>query len=637
MAGTGIERVSFTNPYSAEEADIERKRQIAEALQLQSQQPLGPTEMVGGWAVKKSPFEGAGKVAQALAAGYGIDNAKTEQKALSDKYAADLATALTSANDAQTGRAAIPAPADELGGGPGAPAQAPDRQALIKALMSHPATQPLAMTQIGKDLDAADRKRKLQDALGLASSAAGSNPMAPGASGSSVMAGSGTTAPAGGPAANPMAGMPPQIVALMTSGDPELVKLGTSLMEANKGIAQRPGAPVVNPFTGAVIAQPTPAVIPGVNLNVGPGGPTASVVPGYAGAQAALGHMPMTQVTNADQTHSYIPNSQLAGAATANPIPGVPPQAPPLAPPSPAARPSTATPSPAGFPRETPQQYTAAMQGRMGILQRELETEQAKLADPKTLPQDREISTSNIAALQKEIAGTRMNRGGAPIGAAPAAAAPAGPPRFGQTQEEQIRQSRETAAGKAVDEQFAKDYVQFTTGGGADATKQLAQLKDVKAALAGPGARLTGPMLGTLPDTALKFNATGRNAIAMRERVEEVVQRSLRTILGAQFTEKEGERLIARAYNPSLSESENAIRVGRLYTQLESALKSKQDAAAYFQKNNTLEGWKGKLPSMSDFDPDALRAADKLGAPVPFRLSPSAEKFYRDNGLKLPE
>ncbi len=56
----------------------------------------------------------------------------------------------------------------------------------------------------------------------------------------------------------PFAGMPPQLVALMTSGDPELVKLGTTLMEANKGIAQRAGAPVVNPFSGAVIAQPTP-------------------------------------------------------------------------------------------------------------------------------------------------------------------------------------------------------------------------------------------------------------------------------------------------------------------------------------------------------------------------------------------
>ncbi len=143
----------------------------------------------------------------------------------------------------------------------------------------------------------------------------------------------------------------------------------------------------------------------------------------------------------------------------------------------------------------------------------------------------------------------------------------------------------------------------FTTGGAQDAAKQIAQLKDVQGALITSPKSLTGPVIGSTPDIALKF--THPQAIAMRERVEEVVQRSLRAILGAQFTEKEGERLIARAYNPNLSEKENAVRVDRLSTQLEQAFKAKQDASAYFQKNNTLEGWKGKLPSISDFDPEA--------------------------------
>lgn len=182
-----------------------------------------------------------------------------------------------------------------------------------------------------------------------------------------------------------------------------------------------------------------------------------------------------------------------------------------------------------------------------------------------------------------------------------------GVPGLSQSQPDQINQNRQNAAGKAVDEQFAKDYVAFATGGASDAAKQLGQLKDVVEQLKKPKANLTGPIIGSVPDSVKKF--TTPDAIAMRERVEEVVQRSLRAILGAQFTEKEGERLIARAYNPNLSEQENAIRVGRLYSQLEQAFRSKQSAASYFQKNNTLEGWSGKIPSIGDFNVDSAKQA----------------------------
>ena len=164
-----------------------------------------------------------------------------------------------------------------------------------------------------------------------------------------------------------------------------------------------------------------------------------------------------------------------------------------------------------------------------------------------------------------------------------------------------------TAGGKAVDEQFAKDYVTFTTGGGADAARQISQLQDVTKALAQPGNELTGPLVGRVPDAVRAF--TNPQAIAMRERVEEVVQRSLRAILGAQFTENEGKRLIERAYNPTQPPQENAIRVQRLMTQLDQAFKAKQDAVAYFQKNGTLEGWQGKLYSISDFAPELAKTS----------------------------
>ena len=178
-----------------------------------------------------------------------------------------------------------------------------------------------------------------------------------------------------------------------------------------------------------------------------------------------------------------------------------------------------------------------------------------------------------------------------------------GVPGLSQSQPDQINQARQTAAGKAVDENFAKDYVDFTAkGGSADAAKQQAQLHDVVLALGAKNPNLTGPFIGGTPDVVRRF--TNPQSIAMRERVEEVAQRSLRAILGAQFTEKEGERLISRAYNQSQGEPENEIRVGRLSTQLQQAYDSKVDASNYFQQNGTLEGWKGRLSTMSDFNVD---------------------------------
>lgn len=167
-----------------------------------------------------------------------------------------------------------------------------------------------------------------------------------------------------------------------------------------------------------------------------------------------------------------------------------------------------------------------------------------------------------------------------------------------------------TAGQEALDREFAKDLASFKTGGDSDMAKQIAQLRGAADALK-TRTDLTGPVRGRLPD-AIRA-ATNPEAIAVRERVEEVVQRSLRTILGAQFTEKEGDRLIARAFNPALGEKENLSRVNRLITQLEQGFKAKADAAAYFEKNGTLSGWQGRLPKISDFDDAGRTDSGRIG------------------------
>jgi len=173
--------------------------------------------------------------------------------------------------------------------------------------------------------------------------------------------------------------------------------------------------------------------------------------------------------------------------------------------------------------------------------------------------------------------------------------------------------ARPSEAQKTVDSKFGEEYAAWVAGGGnADAMRQIAQLEEVQKRLLSGRDDITGPIVGNLP--GFVANITNPTAVATREAIEEVVQRNLRLVLGAAFTEREGERLISRAFNPRLSEEENAKRVGRLLEQIRAGVEAKTSAAQYYEKYGTLKGWKGKLPSLADFDPDGRGGS---GSPPP--------------------
>lgn len=193
-----------------------------------------------------------------------------------------------------------------------------------------------------------------------------------------------------------------------------------------------------------------------------------------------------------------------------------------------------------------------------------------------------------------------------------------------------------------MDKAYATQYGQQVLGGGnVDAAKNLSQLRDVQGRLESGKENLTGPMLGMVPDSVKAYTNPG--AVDAKDTVEEVVQRNLREILGAQFTQKEGDRLIARAYNPSLEEKDNAKRVARLATAMEEALKAKQAAATYFQKNGTMRGFQGKTQwSVADFEKAMDANTDKelpvLSDPSQAKGLPSGTRFKNPNGdtLEVP-
>lgn len=159
---------------------------------------------------------------------------------------------------------------------------------------------------------------------------------------------------------------------------------------------------------------------------------------------------------------------------------------------------------------------------------------------------------------------------------------------------------------KKIDEAFADTYLDWNAGGFADSIKQLDQLDEALRILES-GENITGA-IGALPAQVAPF--INPNGTIARENIEEVVQRSLREILGAQFTEKEGERLISRAFNPLMSPQENAKRVRRLMNTIGSMADAKQDMVDYFDENGTLRGYKGSRPTPSQIE----RLASEFGA-----------------------
>jgi hypothetical protein len=169
-----------------------------------------------------------------------------------------------------------------------------------------------------------------------------------------------------------------------------------------------------------------------------------------------------------------------------------------------------------------------------------------------------------------------------------------------------------TVAEQAADRAFGKYYADTFIGGGGfeDLASNKAKIRGVIKDLKSGKLNLTGLDVG-VTKAAGRFALTALypEAADALDTVEAVVQRNLRVILGAQFTEREGTRLIERAYNPFLSEKVNANRLERLANTMERQLQQKIKAIEYYQNNdNSLRGFKGYVPTRDDVQ----EAADEL-------------------------
>ena len=102
---------------------------------------------------------------------------------------------------------------------------------------------------------------------------------------------------------------------------------------------------------------------------------------------------------------------------------------------------------------------------------------------------------------------------------------------------------------------------------------------------------VTGPVEGGTPFALKLF--TNPESIGVEDDIRSIIYQSLRATLGAQFTEREGERLVAATFNKYLSEEVNIKRLERLREETVRGLDTKSEMYNYLQEKGTLQDWEG--------------------------------------------
>ncbi len=107
------------------------------------------------------------------------------------------------------------------------------------------------------------------------------------------------------------------------------------------------------------------------------------------------------------------------------------------------------------------------------------------------------------------------------------------------------------------------------------------------------------------------LNPTGQQGL---DNVRGVIFQGLRDTLGAQFTEKEGERLVNAAYNPKLSEEQNIARLKPALARMKATFQAKEALTKHIMDGGDVRDYKGKTPMdvYKSFDGQA-----GSGSPIP--------------------
>lgn len=143
----------------------------------------------------------------------------------------------------------------------------------------------------------------------------------------------------------------------------------------------------------------------------------------------------------------------------------------------------------------------------------------------------------------------------------------------------------------AVDRMFAKKYIDFITEEFPALQQNIATMGDLVDIL-NTEKNLTGPYIGSIPKSVR--DVTNPASSDLQERYEKIVGESLKRVLGGQFTDQEGTRVLRQSFNPTLDQATNAKRIRATQLELQQAAEAKAAAARYYEQNGfSLKGYQG--------------------------------------------
>lgn len=149
-----------------------------------------------------------------------------------------------------------------------------------------------------------------------------------------------------------------------------------------------------------------------------------------------------------------------------------------------------------------------------------------------------------------------------------------------------------------VDKKFGDTLVAWKGGEKQQAEANIANLDNKINRLLSGEENVSGPEFAFIPDAlqpVLRPTATG-----FLDEISDITYQSLRATLGAQFTQKEGERLVAATFNQNLPEEQNIIRLQRLSAKIKAIRDAKEGQIEYFDEYGTLQGYKEELQTFDD-------------------------------------
>jgi len=146
-----------------------------------------------------------------------------------------------------------------------------------------------------------------------------------------------------------------------------------------------------------------------------------------------------------------------------------------------------------------------------------------------------------------------------------------------------------TPGQKKFDDLFATSAAEYLLKGKAQVQGNVKNLARKIKILKSGDQNVSGPVVGILHRKVQGFVAP--DALAFIGDIEDIVFQSLKEKLGGQFSDSEGKRLVAAAFDQSLSEEQNIKRLERLLQVITDAAAGKEEMIAHFNDNGTLKGY----------------------------------------------